>query len=258
MEESFVDVSKIVIRRISKVLAKEIIVKNHYTHKWTLCRIAYGVFYKKGQTFDFIDSDEELIGCVVYGQPVGRSAASSLSDKLKISNVFELTRLFIFDGYGKNIESYVIAKTFKLLNLDFPEIKAIISYADGERGHTGRIYQATGFLYQGNSSLALMPNYGISLTGPPNYKWIHSRTVNSIWGSHNVEFLKKAIGKTFFRKKESKKHRYIKFISPKKSENRLLEKSLKHPILPYPKSNIYEDEIEKVEVSSTEVCNDFF
>ena len=39
-----------------------------------------------------------------------------------------------------------------------------------------------------------MPNYSVSLSDSP-YDWIHSRTVFSKWGSHNVEHLKKEIGK---------------------------------------------------------------
>ncbi len=33
--------------------------------------------------------------------------------------------------------------------------------------------------------MALMPNYGISLSNDP-YDWVHSRTVYNNWGSGNV------------------------------------------------------------------------
>lgn len=248
--EPTVDSSKVYLRQINKSVAKDIIVKNHYTHKWSLCQVAYGIFYKTDDENEhFSGTDDRLIGCVIYGQPVGRSAAASLSDLLSIDEVFELTRLYIKDGYGKNIESYSIAQSFKLLNRDFPRIRAIISYADGEQGHAGTIYQATGFLYQGNSSLALMPNYSLSLTGPPDYNWMHSRSVTSKWGSCNIEHLKKCIGKTFWRKKESTKHRYIIFIGNRK-DKRDLQKSLKHPVLPYPKSCHHIDEIEEILVEN--------
>ena len=251
------DVSKITIRSISKSIARDLIIKNHYSHKWSLCQVAYGIFYNSAKSSDhFEGNSDELIGCLIYGQPVGRSAASSLSDSIKIENVFELTRLFIFDGYGKNIESYCISKSFKLLNRDFPRIKVIISYADGEQGHRGVIYQAVGFHYQGNSELALMPNFSLSLVGPDKYEWIHSRTVTSKWGSCNIEHLKRCIGHTFFRKKESKKHRYIIFICPKPEKKKLL-KSLKHPILPYPKSTSFLEEIEEITVTN-KVTETFF
>ena len=168
----------------------------------------------------------------------------------------ELTRLFIHDGYGRNIESFCISKSLKLLKKDFPHIKAIISYADGEVGHKGTIYASCNFFYQGCGDIPLMPNYSVSLVGPP-YKWIHSRTVSSTYGSHNVEWLKKKIGHTFYRKKESNKHRYFYLLCNKKEKRKII-KSLKHPILPYPKKNSHTDEIEEIKVDTTLVENRFF
>lgn len=255
-EEKYFDSSKVVLRQISKKLAEDMIVKNHYSHKWSLCQVAYGIFYKDSDSSPFFENaNEKLIGCVVYGQPVGRSAAESISTLIKIDEVFELTRLFIHDGYGKNIESYAISESLRQVKKDFPQLKAIISYADGEQGHKGTIYQATNFYYQGNSALALMPNYSVSLIGPP-YKWIHSRTVQSTYGSHNIEHLKKTIGHTFWRKKESTKHRYV-YLLGSKSEKRKVLKKLKHPFLPYPTGNSYKDEIEEIVVESPSE-NQFF
>ena len=43
-------------------------------------------------------------------------AQFSIDDKmLKTNNILELTRLFIHDGYGKNIESFSISQSFKWL-----------------------------------------------------------------------------------------------------------------------------------------------
>ena len=57
---------------------------------------------------------------------------------------------------------------------------------------------------------------------------------------------KKVIGKTFWIKKEPRKHRYI-YILDKSKKNRIL-KSLKYPSLPYPKkSELFEEEIKKLE-----------
>jgi len=108
---SFVDTSKVFIREISHHAAKELIVRNHYSHKWSLCSVALGIFYrqKPDPNSFFINDTEKLVGCMVYGNPVGRSAAASISDKLKIDEVYELTRLWIADISGsKNMESYCI------------------------------------------------------------------------------------------------------------------------------------------------------
>ena len=247
MPEDYFDASKVIVRKIDKSSAENMIVKNHYSHKWSLCQVAYGVFYITDKQSEFFNSiEEKFIGAIVFGQPVGRSAAESVSKLINVYEVFELTRLFIHDGYGRNIESFALSKAVDFLRRDFPHIKAIITYADGEQGHRGIIYQACNFHYQGNSSLALMPNYSVSLVGPP-YQWIHSRTISSTYGSHNVEHLKKKIGHTFWRKKESSKHRYV-FLLGNKTEKKQILKNLKHPFQPYPKNTAYRDEIEQVTV----------
>ena len=262
--ENCIDISKIFIREISQQAAKDIIVKNHYSHKWTLCSVALGVFYKNEiDPNSFFDNDiEKLIGCIVYGNPVGRSAAASISDLVNIDEVYELTRLWIADiPNGKNMESYCIGQSFDWLRRYRPQIKALLSYADNEAGHTGIIYQSTNWLYQGNSQLALMPNFSVSLTGPDKFEWIHSRTVSERYGSHNVEHLKKCIGHTFYRKKESSKHRYI-YILIKGPERKKILKNLKHPTYPYPKEDIHSDQIEEVFVENKDenvsAKNEFF
>lgn len=253
--EDYFNPEKLIIRPIDKFVAEELIVKYHYSHKWSLCQVAYGIFFVTDEECKFVEGKEEkLIGCMVFGQPVGRSAAESVSELIKVKEVFELTRLFIHDGYGKNIESYCLSRALKYIKRDFPRIKAIITYADGEQGHRGIIYQACGFNYQGNSALALMPNYSVSLVKP--YKWIHSRTISSTYGSHNVEHLKKAIGHTFWRKKESSKHRYVCLLGKMGDKKKILAK-LKHPFLPYPKSAGHTDEIEEIAVNNT-TENTFF
>jgi len=242
-DAQYCDTSLIHLQPINKSVARTMIEKNHYSHKWTSCTVAYGVYYK-----DYVEStffggfNNKLIGVLVYGNAVGRSASKSISELLTNDHVLELTRLWIADGYGKNIESYALAESFRLLNKDYPNVKCILTYADSEEGHRGTIYQATGFLYQGDNyiDIALMPNYSVSLEGPLNHNWIHSRSVYNRWKSHNVDKLKERIGKTFWRKRESGKHRYVKFICGK-IENKKLAKSLKHKVLPYIKTTIFKE-----------------
>ena len=248
LNKIYCDTSRVSVREIGSSAAKEIIVKKHYTHAWTACRYALGIFYKTDEANVLGDSDK-LIGVLVYGFPVGARAALSISEKLTKDNVLELTRLYCDDGYGSNIESYAIGQSFKWFRENDKAIKVLISYADNGQDHLGGIYQATNWIYQGPStSIALMPNYGISLTENP-YNWIHSRTVYSMWGSSNLEHLKREIGKNgypkFWRRMESGKHRYIQIVVGDKKEKKELIKSLKHKTIPYPKSaELYNKEIE--------------
>jgi hypothetical protein len=260
MEEYF-DINKISIRLINKDVAKNMIIKNHYSHKWTMCTYSFGIFYKTGKDHNFFDNEEEkLIGTCVYGFPVGRQAATSICDGVGFGEVLELTRLFIYDGYGKNIESYVISHTMKEIKKLDNKIKIILSYSDDEQGHKGTIYQACNFLFVGrNSDNNLMPNYSISLTGKEDgYNWIHSRTVFERYGSHNIEHLKKKIKKTFYRKKEASKLKYIYILSSSKKEKKMLLKNLKYKPISYPKNNVYNEEIETIVVNDVEKSNNFF
>ena len=250
-----IDPSKITIREVPKKIGKDIIVKHHYSHKWTMCRYALGIFYETENQHSFFDEKEEkLAGVAIYGYPVGRLATTSISDELKSKEVLELTRLFIFDEYGKNMESISLSKTFKWLKQN-TDIKALISYSDPEQRHLGIIYQATNWIYQGNS-IRHMGNYGIALE--EDGKFMHSRTVSATYGSHNVEHLKKKIGHTFWRKEEPEKHRYVYFLCGKKDKKKMM-KSLKHPSLPYPKNaDDYVVQIEKIEVEETKEKQNFY
>jgi hypothetical protein len=238
LNKLYCDTSRVSVREISSAVAKEIIVKKHYTHAWTACRYALGIFYRTDESNALGDSDK-LIGCLVYGFPVGARAANSVSDSITKDNILELTRLYCDDGYGSNIESYALGQSFKWFRENDKMIKILISYADNGQEHLGGIYQATNWIYQGmNTDIALMPNYGISLSNDP-YKWIHSRTVFSMWGSGNLEHLRREIGKQgykqFWRREEPPKHRYIQVLGADKKEKRELLKTLKHDPKNYPK-----------------------
>jgi hypothetical protein len=239
VDKNYCDTSRVSVREIGSHVAKEIIVKKHYTHAWTACRYALGIFYKMDEANAIGDSDK-LIGCMVYGFPVGAKAPTSVCEGLTKDNVLELTRLYCDDGYGSNIESYALGQSFKWFRENDKNIKVLISYADNGQEHLGGIYQATNWIYQGlNTDIALMPNYGISLSNDP-YKWIHSRTVFTKWGSGNLEHLRREIGKDgykqFWRREEPPKHRYIQIIGADKKDKKDLIKRLKHEVRPYPKN----------------------
>lgn len=254
MEEKSVDTKNVFVRQISKVTAKKMIETHHYSHSFSSCRYALGIYHTSNTHEFFFGPHEELIGCLVYGHPVGSRAIDSISDELTLDNVLELTRLFVHEGYGRNIESYVISQSFYWLRKRAPNIKILISYADPEQSHLGRIYQATNWIYQGIGYAQLMPNY--SIRTDPEGSWIHSRTVGSKFGSRNIDHLKKVIGKTFWRKLESPKHRYVYILGQDKRERKKLFKSLKYPPMDYPKdASLFKPEVETIEVTQNREIN---
>ena len=249
MEKSYVDTSKVSLRLISKPLAKTFVEKNHYSGRLSSCRYPIGIFYQSEEEHKFFDEmDEKLIGVIAYGFPIGRRVLGSIfTDTMELTtkNILELTRLVIYDGYGKNIESYVISQSFKWLQKHASDVKVLISYADPEQNHSGAIYQATNWLYQGCGAIQMAPTFSLKIE--KGGEWIHSRTVYSMYGSSNVEHLKRQIGHTFWLKKEAEKHRYLYFLGSKK-DKRLFISNLKHPQLPYPKGAFNKAEVTKHKV----------
>lgn len=206
------------ISLIDKNIAKTLIIENHYSHKWTSCRYAIGLF----------DGDK-LIGVAVYGFPVGRQTVKSITPNLNNSDVLELTRLWLVDEAPKNSESYFLGQTFKWLR-DNTNVKVLISYSDPMQEHLGIIYQATNWLYQGNSTM-LIKGYLHKING----ETMHPRSVVALYGTIKVDELKK-IDPNYERIEMKKKHRYL-YILHKKDRNKIISE-LKHKILPYPKNNL--------------------
>jgi len=208
LETSFVNTSRVSVREISKDVASNFIKKYHYTKKASSTRYALGVFYREEtEHMFFAGENEQLIGCMTYGHPVSNRTIDSIVDGLELDEVLELTRLVCLDGYGKNLESFVIAQSFQWMRDNDSKVKVLVSYADPEQAHTGGIYRATNWIYQGCGYSKLMPDFSLRLK--EDDLWIHSRSVGAKFGNKNVENLAKTIGHTFWRKEETAKQRYI-------------------------------------------------
>ena len=239
----YCNTSKLSIREINKKTAKKMIVENHYSHLWTKCSVALGIFYETGNEHAFFDeAEEKLIGVCVFGDPVGRSSGESISSLIDRTEVFELTRLFIFDGYGNNIESWFISQSMNWLRKNRPHIRALVSYADPKEGHPGTIYQATNWIYQG-----IIGNTTWSFKFNENDRWKHGRTIFPYYGTNDIEKIQRQVKEPFWIRKEPRKHRYIYLLTSKKHRKKIM-KNLKYPILDYPKSRDFgELEVLKME-----------
>lgn len=215
------------IKPIGKRIAKDIIVKNHYSHKWTSCRYALGLFDKLKSDI-FFDNDK-LVGVAIYGFPVGRQVVKSITQSMENKDVLELTRLWLRDEEPKNSESFFLGRTFDWLRKN-TDIKVLISYSDPMHNHTGIIYQATNWLYQGNDTMKIK-SYFHKIHG----ELLHPRTVVSKYGTIKSEELIK-VDENYERIEMMKKHRYL-YILHKKDRKQIISE-LKHPLLPYPKDNL--------------------
>ena len=239
----YCDTTKLSIRQIDKPTAKKMVVKHHYSQLWTKCSVALGIFHTTGNEHAFFDEPEEkLIGVCIFGDPVGRGAGESISSFVDRTEVYELTRLFIHDGYGNNIESWFISQSMNWLKKHKPKIKVLVSYADPKENHPGIIYQATNWIYQG-----IIGTTTWSFKFSKNDRWKHGRTIFPYYGTNDIGKIQRQVKEPFWIRKEPRKHRYIYLLTSKKDKKNII-KNLKYPILDYPRMEEFgELEIKKIE-----------
>ena len=61
-EDKYCDTSKLYVKEITKSMAKSMVVKYHYSHLWTKCSVALGLFNDTGKEHSFFSGNtEELI-----------------------------------------------------------------------------------------------------------------------------------------------------------------------------------------------------
>lgn len=128
----------LVIKEVSFPVAKEMIIKNHYSKKWNTSfgKINVGVF-----------KDDVLLGVAVFGNLMNPNSYKNITD-LERDSVVELNRLWISDELGHNAETILISSSFKIIKQEHPEIRFVQSFADGRLG-VGTIYKAANFKYFG-------------------------------------------------------------------------------------------------------------
>lgn len=92
--------------------------------------------------------DGRYVGAVIFG--VGATADLVKSYGLTQTEGCELVRVAL-RNHVKSV-SRVISIALRILKIEFPRLRLIVSFADPEAGHHGGIYQAGGWVYTGRSS----------------------------------------------------------------------------------------------------------
>ncbi len=187
-------IGQLLIKPVDKQVAKEMIINNHYSHKWNVGFgvYNYGIFYE--------DTPDDCLGVASYGYMKNLKAKIFTHPNPK-AWMSELNRLWISDVLGKNAETILIGASIKLMRKADPNMVAIQSFADGRLG-CGTIYKAANFKYYGFHYTRFLEN---KRTGEITHEQNLTNTTNmSGYLRDNIAYL---IGdyKVF----EVKTHRYI-------------------------------------------------
>jgi hypothetical protein len=141
--------------------------------------------------------NKKFIGAIVFAWGANLRLAGEFG--LAMTEVAELCRVAL--AIHQTPVSRVVSIGIKMLKLLCPGIRLLVSYADPEHGHVGGIYQAMGWTYVGERSGTSV----VLLYGKPR----HRRTVNSLFGTSSIEWLRAHIDTNAAKVPSLKKHKYL-------------------------------------------------
>lgn len=185
------------MREVSYKDAVDFLLPRHYSGRKPSISYSFG-YYEGGV----------LKAVCTFGKPASHSLCVGVCGKEWSSHVFELNRLCV-DGEIEIQLSEFVSWCLKQLKKDN---LIIVSYADKQMNHNGYIYQATNFIYTGETK-ARTDKY---VEGGKHSRHYDNNKQNGL------------------RKYRSPKHRYVYFACSRKHK-KLFSESLNYPVLPYPK-----------------------
>lgn len=142
---------KLTLRVIPSSIANAFIKKHHYSGKVVHnSNLHFGVFY-----------EGKMHGAMSFGPSMDKSKIIGLVAGTKWNEFLELNRMAFDDVLPKNSESRAISIAMRLIKKNAPQIKWIVSFADGTQCGDGTIYRASNFVLTGikeNFNLCRLPN----------------------------------------------------------------------------------------------------
>ena len=89
--ENKVDTTKLSVKEIDRKIAREMIIENHYSHKWTKCSVALGLFYSDGKEEIYLQATPvKAIDTTGAGDAFNGGLAFGLSKEKPIKECLEL------------------------------------------------------------------------------------------------------------------------------------------------------------------------
>lgn len=153
---------EITVKVIPAKIANDFIKKHHYSGKVVQnSSLHFGAFLDGG-----------LHGVLSYGSSLDKAKMVKLVEGTGWNEFLELNRMAFDDYLPRNSESYCIAKTLKLIKKYAPQIKWVVSFADGCSCGDGTIYRASNFVLT-----AIKENF--NLCQLPSGEKVHKMTLES-------------------------------------------------------------------------------
>lgn len=129
-------VKEIIIKVIPASIANPFVKEHHYSKKVCMTsQLHFGCFL-----------DGKLHGVLSYGTSIDKRKMIGLVEGTGWNEFLELNRMAFDDYLPRNSESFCIARTLKMIHKYAPQVKWVISFADGCSCGDGTIYRASNFV----------------------------------------------------------------------------------------------------------------
>lgn len=129
----------IILRPIPSKDANALVRRVHYSGKVVNnSQVHIGVFYRG-----------RLEGAMQFGPSLDKRKIQGLVEGTLWNEFIELNRMAFTDALPRNSESRAIAVAMRLLRKHAPQLKWVVSFADGTQCGDGTIYRASGFVLTG-------------------------------------------------------------------------------------------------------------
>lgn len=156
-----IDASRYGVELVDEATAKPFVVRHHYSGSYPAARRQVGL----------LEAGVGLVGVAVFSVPAQKAAIPAWTGRPASEGV-ELGRFVLLDAVPGNGETWFLARAFRALVAELPELRAVLAYSDpverttidGEvvkRGHVGTIYKAHNATSRGLSkaeTLVLTPD----------------------------------------------------------------------------------------------------
>lgn len=163
----------------------------------------------------------QFVGAILFGCGANRHLSRPFG--LEATEACELVRVALAGG-RQHPTSRCLGRSLKLLKSQSPGLRLIVSYADSGQGHRGTIYQATNWIYLGETHQSYLR---------VKRQLVHPRTLYDRYGpgGQSLDWLREHVDPRAERVPMPPKHKYVYPL------DRRIRRALQNQAQAYPRSD---------------------
>jgi hypothetical protein len=143
--------------------------------------------------------DKKFVGGVIFSR--GATPMIGRPYRLNQTQICELTRIAL--NTHKTPVTKIVSIAMSMLRKNYPTIQMVVSYADVDQGHEGKIYKAGNWKYEGKCNVGSRTGFII------HGKKVHNKTVHSKGIRQSLDDVRKYLDKNATEFVSKGKHKFV-------------------------------------------------